>query len=603
MPAITLPKKAFILKFLGIFCLLVGVFYLRFFGLDWDQGQHLHPDERFLVMVADGLAWPDSLAEYFNTQQSKLNPHNRGFDFYVYGTWPVVLTKFVAEKLSVANYAGFSAVGRGLSATADFTTFILVILITAKIIGSQHRYIGALAAGLTYGLIITSIQQAHFFTTDSFLVLSLTAAFYAALHKPGIGSSLSIGLLFGLAVATKVSACLFGPILGLLLIIKWFKLGVPISKMVFFVALIGVMFGLSLRTAYPMLFQSEGFLPTGLNQLVLKNWESLKSFEGMDSQFPPALQWIPTIGTTYLFKQFIVWGIGLPITVLLAILLATNQREKKPIELNSEIIIAMIWMIGLLLYQSTQFAKTLRYLYPIIPFVAIIIGVYLQNFHFFAVWKKSLVIGLFVAAAWWLSCFLTVYQRPHTRVAASNWLYATAPTGSAITFEYWDDSLPLAIGSDNPLSHEFEAIQLGVADSDNLQKWNLLSSKLADANYIVLSSNRFWRSISALSEKYPLTANYYRKLFDGTLGFTAVAQFSNYPCLITGDTSQNQLILPNLHPKILELTQTSYCQLALSSEGAEEAVTVYDHPTVLVFQNTANYSADEIFNLVRNLAN
>ncbi|MDP7260290.1 MAG: hypothetical protein QF376_05365, partial [Anaerolineales bacterium] len=40
-------------------CLLVVVVaaaaYLRFVGLNWDEFQHLHPDERFLTMVETGI--------------------------------------------------------------------------------------------------------------------------------------------------------------------------------------------------------------------------------------------------------------------------------------------------------------------------------------------------------------------------------------------------------------------------------------------------------------------------------------------------------------------------------------------------------------------
>ena len=32
---------------------------LRFYGLDWDGGLGAHPDERYIVGVAEGLRWPD----------------------------------------------------------------------------------------------------------------------------------------------------------------------------------------------------------------------------------------------------------------------------------------------------------------------------------------------------------------------------------------------------------------------------------------------------------------------------------------------------------------------------------------------------------------
>ncbi|NQS92483.1 MAG: hypothetical protein HQ574_08750, partial [Chloroflexi bacterium] len=59
--------------------------YLRFVGLDWDNEQHLHPDERFLTMVESSLLPVDSLKTFFDTSQSTLNPNNQGHSFYVYG--------------------------------------------------------------------------------------------------------------------------------------------------------------------------------------------------------------------------------------------------------------------------------------------------------------------------------------------------------------------------------------------------------------------------------------------------------------------------------------------------------------------------------------
>ncbi|MEN6435032.1 MAG: hypothetical protein ABFD58_04345, partial [Anaerolineaceae bacterium] len=66
----SLPWIAYILL-LGI--LMLGA-YFRFVGLDWDDDQHLHPDERFLTMVETAIQPVHSLSEYFDTEHSTLNP-------------------------------------------------------------------------------------------------------------------------------------------------------------------------------------------------------------------------------------------------------------------------------------------------------------------------------------------------------------------------------------------------------------------------------------------------------------------------------------------------------------------------------------------------
>ena len=71
-------------KKLLLSAILLLAFALRFYGVNWDQNQHLHPDERFLTMVTEAIDWPANIPEYFDTAHSPLNPHNRGFGFFVY---------------------------------------------------------------------------------------------------------------------------------------------------------------------------------------------------------------------------------------------------------------------------------------------------------------------------------------------------------------------------------------------------------------------------------------------------------------------------------------------------------------------------------------
>jgi len=72
--------------------LLVGAVF-RFTGIDWDQGHHLHPDERFLTMVETDLKWPASATQYFDEAQSPLNPRNVGHTYFTYGTLVTTLVK------------------------------------------------------------------------------------------------------------------------------------------------------------------------------------------------------------------------------------------------------------------------------------------------------------------------------------------------------------------------------------------------------------------------------------------------------------------------------------------------------------------------------
>ncbi|MEI6288811.1 MAG: hypothetical protein WCP19_00125, partial [Chloroflexota bacterium] len=90
-------------KWLTIFLLaliMITAAYFRFIGLDWDQSQHMHPDERFMTMVESALTPVSSLSDYFNTDKSTLNPHNQGYSFYVYGDLPITIVRYAAEWMS-----------------------------------------------------------------------------------------------------------------------------------------------------------------------------------------------------------------------------------------------------------------------------------------------------------------------------------------------------------------------------------------------------------------------------------------------------------------------------------------------------------------------
>ncbi|MCI0476446.1 MAG: hypothetical protein L0Y55_09385, partial [Anaerolineales bacterium] len=90
---------------------------VRLSGVNWDDDQHLHPDERFLTMVSSALSLPGldkptgappqgcaKWGGYFNTECSPLNPYNHNFGLFVYGTFPIFLTRLLGEVLGQAGY-------------------------------------------------------------------------------------------------------------------------------------------------------------------------------------------------------------------------------------------------------------------------------------------------------------------------------------------------------------------------------------------------------------------------------------------------------------------------------------------------------------------
>ncbi|MBI3538139.1 MAG: hypothetical protein HY070_11360 [Chloroflexi bacterium] len=115
---------------------------VRLVGVNWDDDQHLHPDERFLTMVETALtlpgqktigAAPPALCAkwggYFDSPCSPLSPYNHNFGFFVYGTFPIFLTRVVGDVLAMTGYGEIHLVGRVLSALFDLSTVLLIFFI------------------------------------------------------------------------------------------------------------------------------------------------------------------------------------------------------------------------------------------------------------------------------------------------------------------------------------------------------------------------------------------------------------------------------------------------------------------------------------------
>ena len=198
---------------------------LRLTGVDWDQGQHLHPDERFLTMVETALSLPGARnvagpppqgctkwGGYFDTRCSPLSPYNHNFGFFVYGTFPIFLTRLVGEWLEQTGYEQIALVGRVLSALFDLTTVLLIFFIGRRMYGTRVGLVGAFFLALS----ALDIQQSHFFTVDTFTNVPILLAFWFALDVAdgrGIRAFVLAGAMFGLALAGRINIAPFAVVL------------------------------------------------------------------------------------------------------------------------------------------------------------------------------------------------------------------------------------------------------------------------------------------------------------------------------------------------------------------------------------------------------
>ncbi len=138
--------------------------------------QYQHPDELFLTSVTYDIQPVHSLAEYFNTATSTLNPHNTGHGYFVYGTLPVFIVRGLADLTH--QLANLQLFGRHMSALADLATVALLYFMVKRLYGPR---VGILAAMFS-ALAVMQIQQSHFYTTDNFATFFMLLATYFAVE-------------------------------------------------------------------------------------------------------------------------------------------------------------------------------------------------------------------------------------------------------------------------------------------------------------------------------------------------------------------------------------------------------------------------------------
>src|SRR3989339_1137533 len=195
-------------KILVAAAIILLAFFFRFNNLNWDDNFHLHPDERFLTMVGTAMKISSSISQYFDQRTSLLNPSNIGYNFFVYGRFPLILTKYLAVVYKLDNYNDFTILGRQLSAFFDLLVVILIFKVVL-LFEKRYRFSSTIKywASFFYSITVLPIQLSHFFAVDTFLNFFMFGSFYFALRYSMMGGKtpplrfiIFSAIFFGLAL-------------------------------------------------------------------------------------------------------------------------------------------------------------------------------------------------------------------------------------------------------------------------------------------------------------------------------------------------------------------------------------------------------------------
>ena len=590
----------------AVYALLLAIILLagaalRFYNIAWDNGTLPHPDERSTVaFYAPSIRWPADVSTALDPRRSTLNPfwdvnggHRRSYTYGHFPLYTLVLTAGAAEQLApladrlglpdglvqtmaqARSPVGYAYVGRFLVALADTVTVYLVFLLGRRLYGTQAGLLAAAFSAFT----VLQIQLAHFFAVDPISTTFTLLALHGAIlmyDRGGDRAAVLTGLGVGLAVASKFSALpiVAAPLVAAVLSVRratpdqrtavrrralrGLVIAGAVSLAAF--AFTSPFVFLDFKNFWKAVVKEQGDMVTGV------------------ADFPFTRQYRGTPAYLYFIEQQIRWGMGWPLGLLafagLAwVLIRALLRRASPGEW-----ILLSWVILYFGPTGLFLAKFMRYMVPVVPLLVVFgAGLVLNSksahasrFTLHVSRLKPVVAGMALLGAilWSLAFVNGVYGTEHTWVTASRWVYEHVPAGSCIAQEHWEEGFPRTWDEPgmSPAAHRYRQPLLPMYEEDTRQKFETIRDTLRDCDYLVLASNRLWRTIPRLSKRYPMSTRYYQALFDGDLGFEMVYTLTTPP---------------RLGP------------LVIDDQAADESFTVYDHPRPIIFKKTRQLSDAE----------
>ncbi|HWS83391.1 MAG TPA: glycosyltransferase family 39 protein [Ktedonobacteraceae bacterium] len=614
---------------LGALC-LCGLL-LRLYNLNWDQGNSLQPDEREILFQVTTLCWPTSWAQFLDPTKSPLNPH-----FFAYGSFPLYLLALIGAILhydysSPTAFVNLTLIGRAISALFDTATILLTAWLGLRLTlddlpGRPRSWNVALFAGSLVVFTPLQLQLSHFYAVDTMLVffvmLTILACVILVDTDAPMRWALVAGLGYGLALGTKVSAAPLAVPLLVAIGLRWYK------KRSFLSAICPLVLAITISLVVFLLVEPYALLD-------FNNFRILTSQEGDIARgtfdVPYTRQFAGTIPYLYEGQNMILWGMGVTlgcssVIALLWFIWRVLRRDA------GSWLVVLSWILVYSAIVGSFYTKYMRYMLPVYPLLTLMaaVGVLavvrglptpptdqlqrvptlsgnllpaprfigrkrtdplqrvrerggdlspVQKCYTHLALAASLLVIVLGGTIFQGLALLNVYSQPNTRLQASLWMYHHLRPGSVLTYEQWDDPLPLVLnGYDLSMFTEAEykttsgqlASGLDLYGDDTVQKAQQLASLLSAVDAITMTTDRLDKSIPRLSQRYPLTIHYYQLLFSGQLGFHLAAQFDNYPHLFG---------------------------ITLNDRGADESYSVFDHPTCRVFVRDTPYpyTSDQLF--------
>lgn len=510
----------------------------RFIGIRWGgENNFFNPDENNMASAITRFS------------SSDLNPH-----FFAYGQFPLYLTYystiaftkiFTGQTTDTVFYSQAIYGLRIWSAIfAIVSTFILYKVARLFFDNRQTPLIFLYLLIFNPGL----IQVSHFGTTESLLILVFVTNIFIAIKilqtnqlKRTAELLLLGGICTGVGLASKISSLiLLGPILmaGLFIFPKSpFKLKlILLTELSVLVSL----FLFVLLSPYNLIDHHD-FLST-------MNYETSVATGKSDVFY--TRQFINTPPYIFQFTKIFPYTNGLIVYLfgfLGLFILIGGFRKLSPLQKQAWFCV-LISCLVYFLYFGQLYTKWTRFMSPIFFIFPLFASIFIARFR-----RLRSVILLTAISSLSGIIFMQQYFYPDVRLTATNYLNSHIPTEKTILSEAGNVvNLPLS-GYNSVINFDFYNYD---ADSKLPAE---LATKLVDIDYILVPSRRMFKNQTAPG--FPYSSKYYQALFKGQLGFIEIAK-----------------IKPS-------------SDLFLNEEDAEETWSVFDRPTIRVFQKIKQQTA------------
>jgi len=595
-------------------CALFGLVG-RLWNLDFDQRQHLQPDERHWALTSSAMAAAPAPAEHgtvvgpvldwLDGDRSPANAY-RGTQSFVYGPitlaaargtagWlhdgvvrgdqPASLVAHTFDALGVPLVddrgnprfdAGYNVdlVGRLLGGLIDTLTIVVVAHIGRRLGG---RRAGVAAATLYAGCVL-AIQHAHFLGAEPLLGLACALTVWATLRldrSPNLRSATCGGALAGACAGLAVAAKLNGvgvaavPVVLCTWLVYRHRRRADVVRFVSVVVAALVAF----RVAHPGAFNGLGW---SLKQAFLDDVNASLRVDQID--MPPAVQWANRVVVIDALRWLFVFtvGPGASVAAVVGAVTLWRRRQQAP---QWSVVVALLALAlpGALVLRS--FNPTGRYFMSLAPTLHAVSGVGVV-----ALWNLRpatvpllrrrlgpvLATGAVGLGVLWGAAFVNgVYGTTNTRIEASYWIQANVPPGSVLSSQAWDDALPLSLPGVDVSS--WPNTQFDLFGADSVTKVHVVAEQLAGVDFVVESSPRVWAAVPRIPVRFPSTIRFFAALDSGALGFERVFTIDRDP----------------------SLSLFGWEFWRLPDNGAEEAFSVYDHPEVRIWQRVRDVGVAE----------